>query len=85
MLVEEYIPQTGTQFQCEVYVGRDRQVKSAIIYDKPRWYPVTGGSSCCNVTVDRPEQIADCVKLLELLRQTYNKKLRGKPTKIVFP
>ncbi len=70
MLVEEYIPQTGTQFQCEVYVGRDRQVKSAIIYDKPRWYPVAGGSSCCNVTVDRPEQIADCVKLLEKLGWT---------------
>ena len=67
MLVEEYIPQTGTQFQCEIYVGRDGKVKSAIIYDKPRWYPVTGGSSCCNVTVDRPEQIAHCVELLEKL------------------
>ena len=70
MLVEEYIPQTGTQYTCDVYIGRDRQVKSAVIYGKPRWYPVGGGASCCNVTVDRPDLIADCVKLLEKLGWT---------------
>ena len=65
MLVEEYIPQTGTQYKCDVYVGRDGEVKSAFVYEKPRWYPVTGGSSCCNVTVDRPDLIAHCVDLLQ--------------------
>ncbi len=67
MLVEEYIPQTGTQYKCDVYIGRDGEVKSAFVYEKPRWYPVAGGSSCCNITVDRPDLIAHSVHLLEKL------------------
>ena len=65
MLVEEYIPQTGTQYKCDVYIDRGGEVKSAFVYEKPRWYPVAGGSSCCNVTVDRPDLIARSVKLLQ--------------------
>ena len=70
VLVQEYIPQCGTQYQCVIYVGRDRKVKSAVIYNKPRWYPVSGGSSCCNVTIDRPDLIGICVRLLEKLNFT---------------
>ena len=70
MLVEEYIPQTGTQYTCDVYVGRDGEVKSAVIYDKPRWYPVGGGASCCNRTVDRPDLIDSCARLLKALGWT---------------
>ncbi len=65
MLVEEYIPQTGTQYKCDVYIDRSGEVKSAFVYEKPRWYPVSGGSSCCNVTVDRPDLIAHSVSLLQ--------------------
>ena len=67
MLVEEYIPQTGTQYKCDVYIDRGGVVKSAFVYEKPRWYPVAGGSSCCNVTVDRPDLIAHSVNLLQKL------------------
>ncbi len=67
MLVEEYIPQTGTQYTCDVYVGRDGEVKSAVVYGKPRWYPVGGGASCCNVTIDRPDLIDSCARLLKAL------------------
>ena len=70
MLVEEYIPQTGTQYTCDVYVGRDGEVKSAVIYDKPRWYPVGGGASCCNRTIDRPDLIDSCARLLKALGWT---------------
>ena len=70
MLVEEYIPQTGTQYTCDVYVGRDGEVKSAVVYDKPRWYPVGGGASCCNRTIDRPDLISSCARLLKALGWT---------------
>ena len=70
MLVEEYIPQTGTQYKCDVYIDRNGEVKSSFVYEKPRWYPVAGGSSCCNVTIDRPDLIAHSVNLLQKIGWT---------------
>ena len=65
MLIQEYIPQTDIQYKCEMYVDRDETLKAACIFAKNRWYPVDGGSSTLNTTVDRPDIMATCAKLLE--------------------
>ena len=65
MVVQEYIPQTGTQYKCEVCLDADGAPKSAVVFDKTRWYPVDGGSTCCSCSVHRPDIAADCIKLLQ--------------------
>ena len=65
MVVQDYIPQTGTQYKCEVFLDADGAPKSAVVFDKTRWYPVDGGSTCCSCSVHRPDIAADCIKLLQ--------------------
>ncbi|MEE0944416.1 MAG: ATP-grasp domain-containing protein [Clostridia bacterium] len=66
-LIQEYIPQTDLQYKAEVYIDNDGNVKSACVFSKIRWYPVSGGSSTLNVTVDRPDIVESCVKLLKVI------------------
>ena len=65
MLVQEYIPQTDIQYKCEVFIDGNGDVKSAVVFDKTRWYPIDGGSTCCSASVDRPDIVASSVKLLK--------------------
>lgn len=65
MLIQEYIPQTDIQYKCEMYVDRDGKLKAACVFAKNRWYPVDGGSSTLNTTVDRPDIVETCKLLLE--------------------
>ena len=67
-LVQEYIPQTGMQYKCEIFVDDSGTVKSAVVFAKIRWYPVNGGSSTLNETVDRPDIIESCTKLLHEIK-----------------
>lgn len=67
MVVQEYIPQTGTQYKCEVFIDGNGEVKSAHVFDKTRWYPIDGGSTCCSTSVDRPDIVESSVKLLKAL------------------
>lgn len=65
MLIQEYIPQTDLQYKCEMYVDREGTLKAACVFAKNRWYPVDGGSSTLNTTVNRPDIVATCKTLLE--------------------
>lgn len=65
MLIQEYIPQTDLQYKCEMYVDRNGILKASCVFAKNRWYPVDGGSSTLNTTVDRPDIEETCKKLLE--------------------
>jgi len=67
MLVQEYIPQTDIQYKAEIFIDRKGEVKSAIVFNKSRWYPIDGGSSTCNATVKRPDIIESCIKLLKTI------------------
>ena len=67
MVVQEYIPQTDIQYKCEVFIDANGDVKSAHVFDKTRWYPIDGGSTCCSTAVDRPDIVESCVKLLKVI------------------
>lgn len=67
MLVQEYIPQTDIQYKCEVFIDGNGEVKSAVVFDKTRWYPIDGGSTCCSTSVDRPDIVESSVKLLKAI------------------
>lgn len=64
-LIQEYIPQDGLQYKAELYIDRNGDMKGACVFTKVRWYPIDGGSSTLNETVDRSDIIADCKMLLE--------------------
>ena len=65
--MQEYIPQTGTQYKCEVFLDEGGNPKSAVVFDKTRWYPVDGGSTCCSCSVHRPDIAENSVKLLQAI------------------
>lgn len=67
MLVQEYIPQTDIQYKCEVFIDREGEVKSAVVFDKTRWYPIDGGSTCCSASVKRLDIVDSSVKLLKAI------------------
>lgn len=67
MLVQEYIPQTDIQYKAELFIDRNGIVKSACVFNKTRWYPIDGGSTCCSATVDRPDIIEISAKLLKII------------------
>ena len=67
MVVQDYVPQTGTQYKCEVFLDADGEPRSACVFDKTRWYPVDGGSTCCSTSVHRPDIAADSIRLLQTI------------------
>lgn len=67
LLAQQYIPQTGRQLQCQLFMDESGEAKSAVLFDKTRWYPVTGGSSCCNTTLHDARIVGDCVRLLKAM------------------
>ena len=66
-VIQEYIPQTDIQYECAMFVDNDNEVKTSVVFSKNRWFPISGGSSTLNITVDRPDIIESCSKLLKLI------------------
>lgn len=69
LLIQEFIPQEGgTQFQAEAFLDTESKMKVCMVIAKPRFFPVTGGTSTANVTIDRPDIQESVRRLLEGLR-----------------
>jgi len=66
LLIQEFIPQkNGMQYQAEAFLDADSKMKACMVIEKPRFFPVTGGTSTANVTVYRPDIVEITRKLLE--------------------
>ena len=64
---QEYIPQTDIQYECAMFMGENDVVKTALVFSKNRWFPVAGGSSTLNITVERPDIVESCARLLKAI------------------
>jgi D-aspartate ligase len=64
---QEYIPQTDLQYECAMFVDSNNEVKTALVFSKNRWFPVSGGSSTLNITVERPDIVESCTQLLKTI------------------
>ena len=64
-VIQEYIPQTEIQYEAAMFLDNNNSVKTALCFSKNRWYPVNGGSSTLNITVEEPEIIENCSRLLK--------------------
>lgn len=67
MLIQEYIPQTDKQYKAELYLDREGRLIRGIVFEKVRWYPLSGGSSTFNVTVYSDQILSQCYKLLKAM------------------
>lgn len=66
--VQEYIPQTGMQYKAEFLLDYTGEIKGWCVYNKLRYYPITGGSSALNSTVDRKDILELGAKILKELK-----------------
>jgi len=67
LIIQEYIPQNDIQYETAVFVDEYNNVKTSLIFSKNRWFPVNGGSSTLNITVDDEDIRANCIKLVKLI------------------
>lgn len=65
LLIQEFIPlEGGTQFQAEAFLDAASRMKVCMVIAKPRFLPITGGTSTANVTIHRPDIQESVRKLL---------------------
>lgn len=64
-IVQEMIPHSGMQYKAEIILDKEGKILLSGVYDKPRFYPPSGGSSTLNSTVDRPDIIAHATRFLQ--------------------
>lgn len=65
--VQEFIPQGGRQIKVQLLVDKNKNLVCSSVMQKTRWYPVKGGSSCCNITIEEPQLVNDCFSVLKEL------------------
>jgi len=53
--VQDFVPQTGTQYKVDLVLGTGGRLLAGVVYSKLRYYPPNGGSSVLNETVNRPD------------------------------
>jgi D-aspartate ligase len=70
LIVQEYIPpqENGMQYQAEAFLDKNGKMKVCMVLEKPRYFPVNGGTSTANVTINYPEIVKITKLLLEGLK-----------------
>lgn len=63
--IQRYVPQHGKQFEAQLFLDENLQLKYSSILCKHRWYPVHGGSSSCNESFSHDEIIHTLHRLLQ--------------------
>jgi len=68
LIIQEFIAPDGSmQYQAEAFVDEKGEMKVCMVILKPRFFPVKGGTSTANVTIDHPEITETTKRLLESL------------------
>lgn len=63
--LQQYIPAGGRQVKIQIMTDTDGNPAYCSAIWKQRYYPVKGGSSCCNVTIDEPQYYKICGNILK--------------------
>ena len=67
LFVQEYIPQNGPQFGAEAFRDRNGKFIFTLIDEKPRWFPLDGGSPTINVSIHNEQMKSMAEQLLEAM------------------
>lgn len=63
--LQKYVKPGGRQFKVELFIDENHQLINASVIHKQRYYPVAGGSSCFNVTVNNDAIVDICNNVLK--------------------
>lgn len=66
-VIQEYVDQSGDQYNVHAFMDQDDEIAFIVPTQKCRWFPVDGGSSCFCRTIDRPDLVEQCTKLLKTI------------------
>lgn len=69
-VVQEYIPQTGSQLLGYLMLDNNSTVKSCVIAEKVRWYPLDGGTATLMTTIKNDVVAKHCSELLQAIKWT---------------
>lgn len=64
---QEYIPQTGLQYEAAMFMDQFNNIKSSLVFSKTRWFPINGGSSTLNTTIRDEAIMETCSKLMRII------------------
>ena len=65
--LQQFIKAGGRQVKVQIMTDKDGNPTYSSVIWKQRYYPVNGGSSCCNVTIDDPEIAKTCGEVLKAI------------------
>lgn len=65
--LQQFIKAGGRQVKVQIMTDKDGNPAYSAVIWKQRYYPVNGGSSCCNVTIDEPKTAAICGQVLKAI------------------
>lgn len=68
--LQEFISAGGKQIKVQAFVNNKSELLYSSVIHKQRYYPINGGSSCCNVTIDDPDLVSMCCDVLKTIRWT---------------
>lgn len=63
--LQRFIPKGGRQIKVQIMTDEQGNMAYSSVIWKQRYYPVNGGSSCCNITIDNPEIASICGQVLK--------------------
>ena len=67
LFIQEYIPQKGSQYGAEAFRDRNGNFSFILIDEKPRWFPLDGGSPTINITIHNEQMETMTRKLLDAM------------------
>lgn len=63
--LQRYVKSGGKQIKVQIMTDENGDMAYSSVIWKQRYYPVNGGSSCCNITIDYPEIAKICGNVLK--------------------
>lgn len=63
--LQRFISKGGRQIKVQIMTDENGDMAYSSVIWKQRYYPVNGGSSCCNVTIDNPQIANVCGQVLK--------------------
>lgn len=65
--LQQFINEGGRQLKVQIMTDSKGDIAYSSVIWKQRYYPVNGGSSCCNVTIDDPQITKVCGRVLKVI------------------
>lgn len=63
--LQQYIKEGGKQVKVQIMTDEKGETAYSSVIWKQRYYPIKGGSSCCNITIENPKIVKICGNVLK--------------------